>query len=96
MPKPLKLRALEGDLMPEEETYQARLRQAMFNGLSESDVTEVVKQITAKAKAGDPQAVKLFFDYVLGAKAKPTVVNVTNNFASVEDAAEDAKKRKAV
>jgi hypothetical protein len=83
----LELRAIEGDIVPEEQTFQATLRQAAFDGVTEADVTEVVKAIVAKAKAGDPTATKMFFDYVLGAKAKPTKIIVNNHFQSVEQAA---------
>ncbi len=84
----LSIKAIEGELLPEPETYQAKLRAAVFDGVSEADVADVVKSITAKAKAGDPQATKLFFDFVLGSKKQVTV----NNFlGSVENAARIAK-----
>lgn len=89
----LKLRAIEGELLPEEETFQAALRAAMFNGISETDVSDVVKGIVAKAKCGDPQSQKLFFDYLLGGKTKPTKIEVHNHFPSVEEAARAEKKR---
>lgn len=79
--------AVEGEIMPEEETYQANLRAAVFNGVSETDVKEVVQAIVAKAKAGDTQAQKMMFEYVLGTKTKPTQINVTNHFTNVEQAA---------
>jgi hypothetical protein len=84
----LSIRAIEGDLLPEQETYQARLRDAIFDGVSEADVADIVKQITAKAKAGDPQATKLFFNFILGNQKK---VVVNNHFGSTEDAARVAK-----
>ena len=83
----LVLQAVEGEIIPEEQTFQASLRQAIFNGVTETDVSDVVKQITAKAKAGDTQAQKMFFEYVLGTKNKPSNINVTNNFQNVEQAA---------
>jgi hypothetical protein len=79
--------AIDGEIMPEEQTFQASLRQAIFDGVSQADVTGVVKAIMAKAKEGDVQAQKMMFDYILGAKTKPTSINVTNNFQSVEQAA---------
>lgn len=83
----LALRAIEGELLPEEETYQAKLREAVFNGVNESDVTEVVKSITARAKAGDKQATREFFDYVLGGKRTPSKIVVHNHFESPEQGA---------
>lgn len=83
----LVLQAVEGQIVPEEQTFQASLRQAIYDGVSASDVSDVVKQITAKAKAGDTQAQKMFFEYVLGTKNKPSNINVTNNFVDVEQAA---------
>lgn len=91
----LVLRALEGDIIPEEQTFQARLRQAAYDGVGAQDVTDIVKGITAKAKAGDPAAVKLFFDYVLGQKTKPTSIVVHNHFDKVEDAARLGRKQKS-
>ena len=88
----LKLRAIEGQLMPDEDTFQARLRQAVFDGVRESDVTEVVKSIVEKAKQGDAQATRTFFDYILGGKTKPTNITVHNHFADVEQAAKAGKR----
>jgi nitrogen regulatory protein PII len=73
--------------MPEEQTFQSKLRMAVFDGVSDADVAAVVKSITEKAKAGDPASTRLFFDYVLGAKTKPTQVTVNNHFQNVEQAA---------
>lgn len=76
----LSLTAIEGQLLPEEETYQAKLREAAFNGITEGDVADVVKQIVTKAKQGDEKAQKLMFDYLLGAKTKPTQINIHNHY----------------
>lgn len=87
MSKSLILSAIEGEILPEEQTYQASLRAAIFDGVSQSDVADVVKSIVAKAKTGDVAAQRMMFDYVLGGKTKPTQINVTNHFGSVEEAA---------
>lgn len=87
----LTLRAIEGDLLPEEETYQASLRASIYNAISTSDVADVVKSITEKAKAGDPAAQKLFFDYLLGQKTKPSSITVHNHFTSAEQGARISK-----
>lgn len=60
------LSELEGQVS-EEMTYQAKLRNAVFNAVTESDVQEVVKGIVKRAKDGDQHAVKNLFDYVMGA-----------------------------
>jgi hypothetical protein len=58
--------------LPEELTYQSKLRAAMSGVVGESDVTEVVKEIVAKAKTGDRHAQKMFFEYLVGVKNAPT------------------------
>jgi hypothetical protein len=83
----LTINAIEGKIVPEEQTFQASLRQAIFDGVSTTDVSDVVKSIITKAKAGDVKAQKMMFDYILGAKSKPTQINVVNNFRDVEQAA---------
>lgn len=88
----LSLTAIEGQLLPEEETYQSQLRAAVFNGISESDVSDVVKQIVAKAKAGDAASQKLFFDYLLGAKTKPTQINIHNHYPDVASAGKNVER----
>lgn len=86
-PKTLTLAAVEGEILPEEQCYQAQLRSAVFDGVSEADVKEIVKGIIDKAKAGDKNAQKIFFEHILGNKTKPTQIVVNNTFANVEQAA---------
>ncbi len=76
----LAMRAMEGQLVSEEETCQAALRKAVFNGINESDVQDVIKTIVNQAKAGDDTAQKIFFEYILGVSNKPATIRVTNNF----------------
>lgn len=96
----LSLTAIEGELLPEEVTYQAQLREAAFNGITEQDVSDVVKQIVAKAKGGDPKAQQLMFDYLLGAKTKPSKIEIHNHYPQtsagehVELAARAARARR--
>jgi len=52
--------------MSEELTMQAKLRAAVFDGVSEGDVKEVIQGIVKKAKEGDPKSIKYFFDNILG------------------------------
>ena len=55
----MSLQAIEGKLLPEELTYQAKLRQACFDGVSEQDVADVVKQIVGKKCALHVRNVRL-------------------------------------
>lgn len=87
----LSLSAIEGDLIPEEQTYQAKLRAAMSGGVSEADVNEIVKNITAKAKTGDERALKMFFEYVVGVNKAPTKISINQHFADPEAAARAAR-----
>ena len=82
----LSLPAMEGELLPEEQCYQSQLRAAVYDGVNESDVKEIVQGIIARAKAGDVAAQKLFFDQILGAKTKPTQIVVNNHFENAEQA----------
>lgn len=63
------------DLVEEQHTAQAKLRAAVFNAVSESDITEVVKSIVEKAKGGDKIALRYLFDYVLGGRVTTAVQN---------------------
>lgn len=83
----LSIAKIEGELMPEEHTYQAQLRAAMSGAVSENDVAEVVKQIVKGAKEGDRQSQKMFFEYLVGVKNAPTKISVHNHFPDVESAA---------
>lgn len=85
--KTLTLAAVQGEILPEESCYQTRLRNAVYDGVNECDVKEIVQGIITRAKAGDAKAQQLFFDQILGAKVKPTQIVVNNTFASVEQGA---------
>jgi hypothetical protein len=75
--KPLIMSEIAGQL-PEEMTFQSKLRMAVFDGVKEVDVTKVVEGIVERAKAGDEKSVQHLFDYILGAKAQTKLVQ--NNF----------------
>jgi hypothetical protein len=94
MSKGLTLAAIEGEILPDEQCFHAKLRAAVFDGISEQDVKEVVQTIVAKAKAGDTRAQKVFFDHILGGKVKPTQITVNNHFESVEQGAEMTRNRR--
>jgi len=59
----------------ESQTAQARLRAAVFNGVNESDVKDIVAGIVKRAKAGDKDALKYFFEYILGGQVKTAIQN---------------------
>jgi hypothetical protein len=90
----LSLNAIDGELLPEELTYQSKIRSAIFDGVKVDDAKEIVQQIVAKAKTGDPKAQKLFFDYLAGFATAPTKITVVNQFPSVEAAANAARSRR--
>lgn len=89
--KALSVQSIPGEIMPEEFTYAAKLRSAVYNGITEADIADVVKTITRQAKAGDETSIKLLFDYVLGNASAPTSVVVHNHFKDVEQAARIVK-----
>jgi len=81
-----------GDLLsqpqlPEEQTYQARLRAAAAGSVSEADVQEIVKGIVERAKTGDKLAIDQFFRQVLGSDSRPTAVHNPVVVTDVETAA---------
>jgi hypothetical protein len=49
-----------------------KLRAAMFDAITETDIQEIVKNLVKRAKDGDPGAVKMLFDYVLGGRQAST------------------------
>lgn len=84
------LKDLDTIQLPEEQTYQARLRAAIYNGVTEQDVSDVVKCIVSKAKTGDKMAIAQFFEFIVGSKAQRVTIN--NSFRSVEEAAKITRK----
>lgn len=82
----LSLIAMEGEILPEEQCFQSRLRMAVFDGVTEQDVKDVVQSIVAKAKSGDATAQKMLFDNILGVKTKPTQIVVNNHFDDAQQA----------
>ena len=77
--------------LPEEQTYQARLRAAAAGSVSEADVEEVVKGIVERAKNGEKIAVDQLFNLVLGANRAPTRVQNTLVVPDVETGARLAR-----
>lgn len=61
-------------------SWQARLREAMFDGIKEQDVKDIVASLVQRAKDGDAQATRMVFEYLLGgARGASTVNNVQIN-----------------
>lgn len=67
--------------VPDEVTAQARLRKAVFSGVSDDDVQAIVANIVERAKKGDAKATQMVFDYLLGGRLG-TQVNVQTNVAA--------------
>lgn len=65
----------EIQLLEEQQTAQAKLRAAVYNGISEQDVKQVVAALVQKAKKGDRTALKFLFEHVLGSGLKTAVQN---------------------
>lgn len=79
-------------LVEEQHTAQAKLRAAVFNAVGESDVKDIVKGIVERAKSGDKEATKYFFDYILGGRVTTAVQqNVYVDGRSEPDEPTDAK-----
>lgn len=89
----LSLKEIDGDLVPEEMTYQARIRAAVFDGVTEADAKAVVQKIVEKARAGDEKAQRMFLDYLAGFGTAPTKITVVQNYGSVAEAAEAERAR---
>jgi plasmid stability protein len=94
----LSIAAIEGKLLPEEVTYQARLRAAMSGIVSESDVQDVVKQIVEGAKQGNAASQKMFFEYLVGVKNAPKKIEVHNHYPDTKSAGRnvEAEAREAL
>ena len=50
--------------------WQAKMRAAVFDGIREGDVKEIIATLVRNAKAGDVSACRMIFDYVLGGKGQ--------------------------
>lgn len=68
---------------------QGQLRQAIFDAISEQDVTEIVRKQVEKAKAGDEKSLQFVMKYVLGFGQPVTLQQI--NVMDVETAAKLAK-----
>jgi hypothetical protein len=69
---------------------QNDLRAAMFNGITEADVKEIVAKQVERAKKGDAASLKFVFEQVIGTKT-PISIKQTNVITDVATAARIAK-----
>lgn len=63
------------DQAPDVPAWQAQLKAAAFDAISESDVQDIVKAMVAKAKTGDANAVKMVFELLLNPKPTTAIQN---------------------
>lgn len=68
---------------------QGQLRQAIFDAISETDVTEIVKRQVEKAKQGDDKSLQFVMKYVLGFGQPVTLQQI--NVMDIETAARVTK-----
>lgn len=78
--------------LPEELTYQARLRAAAAGSVTEADVVDVVNGIVSRAKKGDKQAIEQLFSQVLGTNRTPTKITQNLVVSDVETGARMVKE----
>ena len=92
----ISIKAVEGMVEGEASalSLQSQLRQAVFNGLAEADIVDIVKGQVKKAKEGDPKAIEFVMKYGLGF-GQPSPVNQVNILVTdVETAARIAKGKR--
>lgn len=63
-----------------------RLRSAMFNSISEADVSQIMAKVVEKAKEGDAKAAQTVMDYLLGGKANISFKQVNQQIIRNPDA----------
>lgn len=71
--------------------WQEKLRQAIFESVTEEDVKGIVRAQVDKAKAGDKAALKFVMEYIVGAKNQPTKLVQQNYYQDVATAARMAR-----
>jgi hypothetical protein len=72
-------------------TMQGRLRQAIFDAITEQDVSTIVKKQVEKAKEGDEKSLQFVMKYVLGFGQPITLQQI-----NVQDAKTAAKVAKGL
>lgn len=56
--------------------WQESMRAALFNGVTEGDMAEIVRGLVASAKKGDMKATDMLFKWTMGQPAPPVVQQV--------------------
>jgi hypothetical protein len=64
--------------IPSTNPWVAKLREAMFDAVTEADIQAIVKHLVEKAKKGDPAALKMVFEYLLGGPKGPVTMTQNN------------------
>lgn len=72
--------------LPEVLTHQAKLRNAMFQGVTEDDIQTIVKKQVEKAKNGDEKSLKFVTEFLLGNnKQNVTLVQENHTHVAVDE-----------
>jgi hypothetical protein len=72
--------------------WQLSLQSACFDAVTAQDVQEIVRNQVAKAKDGDPNAIKFVMGHLLGS-GRPVTIQNTQIITDVEGAAKLAAAR---
>lgn len=59
--------------------WQATMRAAMFDGINQADMAQIIKSVTSKAKQGDLKAADFLFRWILGTPSPVVHVQQTHN-----------------
>lgn len=62
----------------ETESFQNKLRLAMYGAITEQDMAEIVKGMVQRAKDGDEKAVRMVFEYLLAGGKTPSQATQIN------------------
>lgn len=57
-------------------SWQESMRAALYNGVTENDLAEIVKSLVASAKKGDLKATDMLFKWTMGQPQPPAVQQV--------------------
>ena len=79
--------------LAEEATYQARLRSAVYDGISQADVKDIVANLVQRAKDGDAKATDMVFKHLIAPEGTHQTL-IQNNYYDGEEAAEVRRGRK--
>lgn len=60
------MQAKVGESESDVTSLSSQLRAAVYDGISQADVADIVKKQVEKAKSGDSQAIRFLFEFVIG------------------------------